>query len=746
MMLSFSPNKSRLAASLLAALCALTPLARAQNQSTQNQPTPKQDEEEVVRISSELVQTDVMVFDKGGKFVDGLKPEQFDLKIDGHAQQIAFFDRVQAGSVNEDAQLAAARGMGGRVSGGEALPLDRGRTVIFFVDDLHLSAGSLTNVRAALNHFIDDEVGQNDIATVVSPSGQIGFLQQFTDNKAVLRTAASRINTRPYSVRDGETPPMTEAHALAISRNDNQVLDYFVDALLRDNPLLRRDQAIQMVQARANQILIQSEGVAVVTLSALQSVVRASSPMPGRKILFFISEGFVVDEIQGTLHERMRRITDAAARAGVVIYALDAKGLRTGMTDASESGAFDPGGQLARANMGEDSEMQSPLFTLANNTGGRALINTNALAHSVSTALKETSLYYLLAWKPTEGGADSKYKRIEVSVRGRPDLHVIVRHGFFGGEPPAEPSAKEAQKGKGSKSRKLDETAKTEGESAEQQQRSEAEREINAALRAPLPRAGLPTSLSLGYVLHPHEGDALLTTLVEVDRSALTFDQSEKPRATFDLLCAVIDEHGKTISSFGKSFALTTNPALHNQQRSVVLSFQTKLQPGLYQIRAATRDATSGRTGSSMQWVEIPASDPGKLLLSSIFLGSQKTGAEGDAASQQTEPSPATLSVDRKFTRDSSLRFMTYIYNAAGGAAAPPDVALQVQIFRDNQPVFTAPLSKVKTEGLPDTSRIPYLAELSLASFPAGRYVLQLTAIDRTARTSASQRTNFVIE
>src|SRR5579884_3334600 len=285
----FTFNKSRLAASLLAALCALAPLARAQSQSTQGQPAPKQDEDEVVRISAELVQTDVMVFDKDGKFVDGLKPEQFELKVDGRPQQISFFDRVQAGSVNEDAQLAAARGAGSRATGEAALPLDRGRTVIFFVDDLHLSAGSVVNVRAALQRYIDDEIGQNDTAAVASPSGQIGFLQQFTDNKAVLRAAVSRINTRPYVTRDGQSPPMTEAHALAINRNDNSVLDFFVEALIRDNPLLTRAQATQMVESRAHDILSQSEGVSVATLSALQAVVRSSSPVPGRKILFFIS-------------------------------------------------------------------------------------------------------------------------------------------------------------------------------------------------------------------------------------------------------------------------------------------------------------------------------------------------------------------------------------------------------------------------------------------------------------------------
>src|SRR5438128_6829363 len=100
---------------------------------------------EVIRINASLVQTDVMVFDKQGGFVDGLKRDQFALKIDGKPRPIAFFDRVTAGSRNEEAQLAAARGhaiTGGADNAGP-VPLDRGRTVFFFIDDLHLSVSSM---------------------------------------------------------------------------------------------------------------------------------------------------------------------------------------------------------------------------------------------------------------------------------------------------------------------------------------------------------------------------------------------------------------------------------------------------------------------------------------------------------------------------------------------------------------------------------------------------------------------------
>jgi VWFA-related protein len=732
-----------LAVTLCAALCLFTP-ARAQEPAAARQTAPPnsatQTDEEVVRISSELVQTDVMVFDKSGKFVDGLKPEQFELKVDGRAQQVIFFERVRAGTVNEDAQIAAARGAGGGPAGGAALPLDRGRTVVFFVDDLHLSASSVINIRKVLLHFIEEEIGQNDEAAVISASGQVGFLQQLTDNKSVMRAAAARINTRPYNTRDGQSPAMTETHAAAIDRNDNNVLDYFVDYILRENPLMRREMAESMVQARARTILQQSNSISLNTLYTLESVVRGFGPLPGRKVLFFISDGFLVEDNNSTLRDRMRLIADAAARAGVVIYSLDAQGLRTGMADATTSGNFDPAGRLAQADMSEISSMQSPLYTLAADTGGRALVNTNALGRVVTGALKETALYYLLAWKPegTTGGGSPKYQRIEVGVRGRSDLRVIVRRGFFNTPPP------EATTTRADANKKKQTDKKTEGETGERQLPA-AERELLAALRSPTARAALPTSLAVGYVQTEKAGPVLAVS-VELDRNALTYAEGEKRRADFDLLGAVVDDHGKTITRFAQKLSVTPNSSVPESQQHVLYSFQVPLAPGLYQVRAAARDERSGRTGSAMQWVEIPEIKNNRLSLSSIFIGERKAGERAAEIKPEEVQNFVLLSVDRRFARTSKMRFLTFIYNAATTPPVEPDVAIQIQIFRDDQPVFTAPLSKLKAEGITDTSRIPYMAELNLATFPSGRYILQITAIDRTAKNSASQRTNFIIE
>ncbi|HYY95241.1 MAG TPA: VWA domain-containing protein [Pyrinomonadaceae bacterium] len=754
---SRTPLRPRPLLPLVAAACLLfAPLAPRAQQAARSapqetvrsapqetaKPASQEGDEEVVRISSELVQTDVMVFDKQGKFVDGLKPEQFELKVDGRARQIVFFDRIEAGNVNEDAQLAAARGAGGGSRPGSVVPLDRGRSVIFFVDDLHLQPGNSMRVGKTLLRYIEEEIGQNDEAAVISASGQVGFLQQFTDNKAVLRAAASRIGARAGFVGDTQRPPMTEVQALAVDRYDPSVTDYFVDALLRETPGLSRQMAESMVRERAGMIVQQSGAVALRTLAALYSTLRTAAAMPGRKVLFFISDGFVVDERGSTTRDWMRRVTDEAARAGVVIYSLDAAGLRTGLPDASTDVAFDPGGQLASVNMSESSEMQSPLFTLAADTGGRALVNTNAMLRAVSGALKETSLYYLLAWRPDSAGAERaapKYQNIEVAVKGRPDLRVVVRRAFYNAPPPPEPAAEKKKR-------------KNEGEGvAKESEKTPAERELVAALRSPVPRAGLPTSMALNFISAP-DGGAQLSAAVELDASALTFEKTDKRRATFDVVGVVLDDNGKTVRGFKQQLNVTgdapppATDARKDNSSKVVFSYQLHVAPGLYQVRVAARDTRGGRTGSAMQWIEIPEFKPGQLSLSSLFVGERRAEDLADTIKAEEMSKGVLLSVGKRFERTSWIRFMTYIYNAAPGPAQRPDVALQIQIFRDDQPVFTAPLKAVSTEGVADATRIPYAAEMALASFPAGRYVLQVTAIDRAAKTSATQRTGFIVE
>src|SRR5258706_779742 len=350
------------------------------------EPPPSRQGPDVIRVNTALVQTDVMVLDKEGSFVDGLKRDQFVLKIDGKPRDISFFERIVAGSRNEEAQLAAARG-NSPGSTGNAVPLDRGRTVFFFLDDLHLSPGSTRQARVMLQRFIDRELGQNDEASIISTSGQIGFLQQLTDDKMVLKAATERLTTRVSTIRDSQRPVMTEYQAQLIEAGNDDVFTFFVDELIRlEGGNTPRNLAAAIIQGRASQIVQQTDFLTNATLHALKGLVKNTAALPGRKLIFLVSDGFLLDNKNGDANDRLRQITSAAAAAGVIIYSIDARGLTVGMPDASTERPFDPSGRLERGAAGEKTAAQDGLHALAVDTGGGAFFYNNDISPPVPTA------------------------------------------------------------------------------------------------------------------------------------------------------------------------------------------------------------------------------------------------------------------------------------------------------------------------------------------------------------------------
>jgi VWFA-related protein len=722
------------AASLLLQICGVTLRAQQQqqNQGT-SQPEQQAQADDVLRISTNLVQTDVTVLDKQGKFVEGLKKEDFELKVDGKPMEVGFFERVAAGTSNEEALLAAARGASrAKVNDSTKVsvvtkPLDRGRVVAFFVDDVHMAPDSLKRVKDTIVRFIDKEMGQNDLVAITSASGQIGFLQQYTDNKDVLKRAIARLTYKDFNQRDVEVPVMTQTQAFQINRGDRGVFNYFVDEtvkLTNVSPIIAQGIVGRRVEALMQQMAHYSK----ITLSSLESLARRSASLPGRKLIFFLSDGFPLDTTSSDLTERIRSIADASIRSGVVIYSMDARGLVTGMMDATVEIPFDPSGRMARAMTEETSIGQDVLNALAADTGGRFIHNTNALDPGVTRALKETSVYYLLAWRPVEENSGKKFRRIEVSVKNHPELAVRVQRGYFDTTPEAK------QK-----------------ESANAKATAQPADPLRKAITAMFPKRELPTQLALSYMDTPITGSTLVASM-KIDGSALKLEQKEnKTAAVVDIAGIIYDDQGKALDNFRQRLTVTpaASATVGAKLPDIIYNYRATLKPGLYQVRVAARDQSSGQTGSAAQWVEVPDLSKQRLSMSSLIVGERKSGAEALEAEKKQEATVegVTVSVDHRFERTSNLRFLVYIYNAmrTTAASAQPDVALQVQIFRDDQPVVTMPLRKLSTEAQ-DLTRLAYAAEIPLQEMSAGQYVLQVTAIDRIAKTSTSQKVRFEVQ
>lgn len=709
--------------SLLLSLFLLTAWSAARAQITPA-PSPKPPDD-VVRVYTELVQTDVMVFDKQGKFVNNLTANDFELRIDGKSRPIQSFEQIIAGS-DEESQLAAARGAT-TINLKRPVPLDRGRIIFFYVDDFHLDLGGLVAAKKVINHFLDKEMGQNDQAAITSPTGQIGFLQQLTTDRMVLRMALDRLNPRNYSVRDADRPPMSDYEAYLIERLDREVFEFFVTETIRANPGLNRDQAAGLVRGRASASQSQAARFTQNTLGGLESLIRSAKNLPGRKVVFFLSGGFLVENRHGDSLNKLRDITNAAAKSGVVIYSMDTRGLVATLQDASVERPFDPTGRLLLSNHQELAATQDGLNALAADTGGKAIFNTNDLKQGLAPAIKETSNYYLLAWKPDlESDKRSRFRNLEVKLINRPDLTVRVRKGYFDLDPASPPAVTKAE--------------------PKPTPTKAAPAKLRESIASPYPERSLPILLSADYYDTPNTGPTLSTAIHIPGEFVIFGEQPDgKIQAVIDLSAVYFDDKGTIKQSFMDRI-VTTAPSLEKAKtyrNDIMFTYPAKLPPGIYQVRVAARDDKSGKVGSAHAWIEIPNLANKKLAMSSLLLG-ERTQAMMTNVSNTAGTNPVALSASHRFQRESTLRFLAFAYNAALAAGdQKPDVAVQVQVIRDDQPVITTALRKINAEGVTDLARLPYAAEIPLGELLPGRYLLSVTLIDRVSKQSTSRQTYF---
>jgi VWFA-related protein len=703
---------------LLSCGTAIIDPALAQQPSTQT--------DDVLRTNTELVQTAITVVDKKGKFVDGLDLASFELVIDGKPRPISFLERVTAGSARE-AQLAVKdqTQVSASLSPNSTV---RGRTIIFFIDDLHLSFSSLNRTRQMVAHFLDSEISGKDMVAIASARGQIGFLQQFTNNKEVLQAALARVNVQPSEERTfgmGSTP-MSEFTALTIeSKPDsrqNNVMAVYIEECLKQSGSLGGDRRTaltlrlnceRLVKSNARNVLMQTGYATERTYESLESLMRSSARLHGRKLVFFVSDGFLSQggPLGDSLSNKVRQITDAAQRANVVIYSIDARGLISGTLDATNNLLQDANGRMATLAGTEILATQDALNALAVDTGGRALRNQNYFERWVEKVLDETSNYYLLAWRPSTEEEKSKFRNVKITVAGRPELTVRAPRGYV-----------EAAE-------KIPVTA------------GNKPAELHDVLADYYPSDSLQTVLSLTHLNSPANGP-LLTTSFQVAGRSLDYGNDGKQPATVKLAGVILNDKGKIAASFQTQLNVepVSSASASADSSGIIYNHRDPLTPGIYQVRVAARDERSGRAGSAMQWIVIPDLSKRQLTLSTLLIGGQVL----DNAKTKEATPQVQLSVDHHFSRSDHLGYWIFIYNARRDAAGATNLTAETQVVREGKVILTA-IRKVSNDS-PDPERIPYGANLALKSLTPGSYDLRVKITDAVGGTSTTQSTDFVVQ
>lgn len=677
--------------------------------SPTTQEKPQQPEsDDVVRITTNLVQVDAVITDKDGKPVPDLKPEEIELFEDGRKQKITnlSYQVIESRATEErPASRAVTDKNAPPVPPTRSRPEDVRRTIAIVVDDLGLSFESTHFVRQALKKFVDRQMQSGDLVAIIRTAGGMGALQQFTMDKRQLYAAIERI--RWYASGRGGIGAFAPFGGGSLAE----------EPPANDSSLIPGEDAEQF----------RTDVLTVGTLGAVDYVVRGLRELPGRKSVLLVSDGlrlFSRDDPGGNhrVLEAMRRLTDRANRAAVVIYTMDARGLQTlGLTAADNTSGLRPDqvvGLLA-GRSSEFSESQDGLIVLAQMTGGIAIRNNNDLSSGIRTVLEDQKSYYLIGYRPEDSTFDRfgrrKFHHLSLKVTRPGKFKVRMRTGFYGFTDDEQPKPRTPFQ------------------------------QLIGALVSPFGATGVHLRLTSLFANDPKLGP-IMRSILYIDPHDLTFTKEADgfQKTVIDVASITFGDNGVPIDQVGRTYQIrmSDNEYKRIMREGLVYYVTVPLKKaGAYQLRMSLRDSGSERIGSASQFIDAPDIKKKRLALSGIIVRGQipattSTGAPASAAEEGREEGNAQVSAAvRQFKSGMVVTYGFFIYNSRlDKATSRPQLATQVRLFRDGKELFAGKEIPFDSSGQTDLQRLSAGGAIQLGTdMTPGEYVLQVIVTDLLA-------------
>lgn len=666
---------------------------------------PQKGEDEILRITTELVQTDVVVTDKNDQPITDLKLGDFEVYENGKKQEVTFMEFVSVDSPRraEDSSLTAkvapevdtaiARDMTAK---------DLKRVIAFVVDDVTIPSEDMARTRQMLSEFVETKMQNGDLVAIVRTVGGLGLLEQFTSDRQILRRAIAQLGVRSI-------PPHLAFGGPEAGR-------------LSSPPTPFSDGTGEQTIGSNTEFEGPSEGTnqvprAVLALSVSNALVDSLRQVPGRKNLILLSGGLPLFDLSrsGTVisdvTQLFRVLTDNATRSGVVINTLDVRGLKasgavarfvdTPAKSALGGGTF-AGSDENMAGRGPDLALlgdrspteQLTLRTLASTTGGVSIVNSNNFSAGLDRVLSRSRAYYRLAYRPSEK-FDKKFHGVEIKVK-RSGTRVYAAAGYFAREP------------------------KTEGPRTK-------EEEIMAAARSPLARRELEVAAELQYRFSPaNQAQLDINTFIDARKLNFTRTPDGKYQTSMDVVGFVFDQLGR--SRGGISQTVNADLSEESYQRALAsgLSYtaSTELPPGYYQVRLVVREIKTGNTGTVSKYFEVPDLASKQLTMSSLMLYAVSPSGGNKSAPEQ-------LSASRVISRKQDLRYAGIVYNGKLDNGRPKLLSRLI-ISQGDKMLFQEAEQSFETPGGPPGQFVK-VGQIGLSKVPPGRYVLTLVVTDSLA-------------
>lgn len=685
-------------------------------------PTPPDD---VVKISTALIQIDATVTDKKGNIVKDLKPEDFEVYENGKKQTITNFSFVSPGLNNAASATTNQLSSKGTVKTNIPLPPVKlkpeqvRRTYAIVVDDLGLSFSSIFWVKDALKKFVNEQMQEDDLVAILRVGAGLGALQSFTSDKRQLLSVIEKIRW----------------NSLANPFSYEPVREDWYDTK-KDPQIKKVEKEIELKKALDRQL-----NMATGTLGALNYIIRGMKDLPGRKSIMFFSEGFqVIDrtrqipKMTGIL-DQLRLVAETATRASVVLYTFDPRGVKApggqaqddivGLSKEGDASNYHKIGD--RDLLIEDSA--GSLKYLAKETGG-ADYSGNNLNKGIQKVFNDQSGYYLIGYQPDSESFDpkkDKFNKLEVKIKN-PDLVIRYRSGFYG-------IADEDLK-------------KIQAEKTPQQK-------IYAALSSPF--GANEINLNLYSIFHNDaQNRNYIRALVHIDAKDLTFTTEPDGfyQTSFEVIGSVFDTNGMSAKNDITKTTLRFNPENYQKvlKDGVIYNLETPIiVTGGYQFRIALRDIGSNKVGAASQFIEVPELKKKNLTLSQLLvrnypLAKWKEIISGKNLDFNTERGSFLHNTAlREFKKGTVVSYHYIIYNAKWNSRLTPNLQIQTRLFQNGNLLIGNEPQPLNIGEQTDLNRIEASNVITLGNDLAnGDYILQVIIIDKNADKNKQIATQWI--
>jgi VWFA-related protein len=678
-----------------------------------------------IKTSTQVVLVNVQVRDSKGSFVRDLKQDDFTITEDGKVQKVLSLDVQNTDALvinNGDPQ---ALNLLGDLNGDSSTQIQRivkeralaptptsytkemfrdRRLIVMFFDLQSMQPEEITRGLQSARNYIDEQMRPADYVSIVSLSNQLNVDQDFTSNKEDLLTA---LNT--FDPNSGNGFEDTGAAADTTTDPTDTSTDQEFTADTSETDIFNTDRKFDVLRTISE---------------TLQSIEQ-------KKTILFFSGGLRANGIDN--QTSYRAAVNAAVRANTAIYTVDTRGLQAvvpggAANTASQRGANAFNGRGMRGQFTQLQASQDTLVSLAADTGGRSLMDSNDFGKIFTQIQEDTAMYYVLGYTSTNTTKDGRYRTIRVSVK-MPNVRVDARRGYY---------------------------ADTDFLHMARESR---DKQLQDELATDLPSTDLPVYLSTGY-FRLDDFRYFVPVSIVVPGSAIPFaSKNDQDKATLDVLGAILAPSGgpagmrggrggrgeppqpegpRVFGQIKDTIKLDLSATQQVKRKNVQYDAGFLLPPGRFRLRFIVRENETGQIGSFETDVLVPNLVQAPVKVSSVIASAQKASAKAKKDNPLMRNGTQLIpSVTHVFSRGQHLYLYYEVYdpktpNGASDKTAA-DLLTNAAFYKGNDKVYETPLTEVRQVNTPDRKAATVELDVPLADLKPGYYICQVNVFDAAA-------------